>query len=411
MRRRRAACSVVAVANAHRSRSPWRLGAVLLTCLVALAASACGPSLRGTVSAERLQGVLERDLVRLDDDELPASLLERLARYRVVVVGEYHGLAEHDVFVGKLVTALHDHGVRTLLLEFPQAYDWLLDGYVRGRLETPGESALRTYGPMLERVRERNATLPAEEHLRVFAIDVNHREDDFLPPFRGIAHQLGQPPLLMDAAAAIEAGEAPDAVLATLEASLVAEADALERDWGEAAFVVVLDMVEAERRSLEVRAEPAGRRRDEAREAVMKALVDRQLARMRGAALVNVGRYHAQKTSRDGTVEVWLGEYLTSSSPHAQGETFVLVVVPASGERHVGDAVQTFDVAVDSPPNELFRLMHAIAGDASAFLALDDELFANERVVVNYLPRIDTEPPAKVFDAFVLLPEVHPAED
>ena len=408
--RRRSASRGGATARC-RCHLSWRAGAIVLACLAALGGSACAPSLRGTVAAERLQSVLERDLVHLDGDELPPALVERLARYRVVVVGEYHGIAEHDVFVGALVTALHDHGVRLLLLEFPQAYDWLLDGYVRGFVDTPGEAAQRVYGPMLDRVRARNASLSPEEHLRVFAIDVNHREDDFLPPFRGIAHQLGQPSLLMDAAAAIEAGDAPGAVLATLEASLVAEADALERDWGEAAFVVVLDMVEAERRSLEVRAEPAGRRRGEAREAVMKALVDRQLARTNSGAFVNVGRYHAQKTSRDGTVDVWLGEYLASASPYAQDETFVLVVVPAMGERRVGETVQTFDVAVDSPPNELFRLMHAIAGDAPAFLALDDELFANERVVVNYLPRIDTEPPAKVFDAFVLLPEVSPAED
>ena len=410
MRRRQAVYRGGAVARSWRR--PWRNAAVAvpfaLACLVMLAASACAPSLRGTVPAERLEPVLERDLVRFDDDELPPALLERLARYRVVVVGEYHGLVEHGVFVGELVTALHDHGVRTLLLEYPQAYDWLLDGYCRGRLETPGEGALRTYGPMLDRVRARNATLPAEQQLRVFAIDVNHDEGDFLPPFRGLAHQLGQPALLLDAAAAIEAGEARGEVLATLEDTLVAEAEALQRDWGEAAYLAVLDMVEAERLSLEVRAEPAGRRRDEAREAVMMALVERQLTRTSGGALVNVGYYHAQKTARDGTVDVWLGEYLTSTSPYAQGETFVLVVVPASGEKTFGSQLRSFDVATDSPPNELFRLMRAVAGDTPAFLPLDDETFANERVVVNYLPRIDTEPPAAVFDAFVLLPEVRP---
>ena len=393
-------------------RLPWRHAAAAVlfafACLVMLAVSSCAPSLRGTVPAERLEPVLERDLVRFDGDELPSALLERLARYRVVLVGEYHGLVEHDVFVGELVTALHDHGVRTLLLEYPQAYDWLLDGYGRGRLETPGEGALRTYGPMLDRVRARNATLPPEQHLRVFAIDVNHHEGDFLPPFRGLAHQLGQPALLLDAAAAIEAGEARGEVLATLEDTLVAEAEALQRDWGEAAYLAVLDMVEAERLSLEVRAEPAGRRRDEAREAVMMALVERQLTRTSGGALVNVGYYHAQKTARDGTVDVWLGEYLTSASPQAQGETYVLTVVPASGEKAFGERMRSFDVASDSPPNELFRLMRAVAGDRPAFLALDDEIFANERVVVNYLPRIDTEPPAEVFDGFVLLPEVRP---
>ncbi len=374
-----------------------------------LGASGCGPTLRGTVPSERLRDVVQRDTVPFANEALPAELLERLARYEVVVVGEYHDITEHDAFVGELVAGLHAAGFRNLLLEFPQAYGWLLDGYARGILDTPGEGALRTYGPLLERVRSLNATLPAANHVRVHAIDVNARDDDFLPPFRGLAHQLGLPRVLTEAIESIEAGAARDATLGALEAALVADEERLRGAWGEGGYEAVLALVEAERRSLEVRLFPAGRRRDEAREALMKALVDRQLARGSGGTVVNVGLYHAQKTRRDGTVAVWLAEHLVRSSPHAQGRTFVLAVVPASGEKVFGERLRSFDVATDSPANELFRIMREVVGDVAAFLPLDDELFSHERVVVNYLPRIDTEPPALVFDGFVLLPEVRPA--
>lgn len=379
--------------------------AVVLGSLVA----GCGPSLRGTVGAERLRAVLERDLLLLDEQAQTPELIERLAEFEVLVIGEYHGIEEHDAFVGELASALHGRGFRWLLLEFPQAYTWLLDGYARGFLDSPGEGAARTYGTLLERVRSLNATLPAEAHLRVRAIDVNAGEDDFLPPFRGLLHQLGRPPLL---AAALEALEnAPDrgAELATLAGALSESEEELRERWGAGAFEAVLDMVDAERRSLLVRRAPAGRERDEAREAAMKALVDRHLAREAGSTLVNVGYYHAQKTRRDGTVGEWLGEHLVRTSPHAQGRTFVLVVVPARGSMIIGGRERSFDVLTDSPPNELFRLMREAAGDTAAFLVLDDALFREERVVVNYLPRIDTEPPAAVFDGFVLLHEVGPA--
>jgi hypothetical protein len=404
--------------GAHRRpRSTRRAAPVaLLVSLLALSLLAlsllggCGPDLRGTVSAERLRPVVERDLLVFDVRSLPSEMLDRLAASDVLVVGEFHGITEHDAFVGELVVALHAHGFRVVLLEYPNAYGWLLDGYARGLLDTPGEAALRTYGPLLERIRAFNAELPANAQVRVHAIDANLHEDDFLPPFRGLMHQLGRPTILTEAVAAIESGASREAVLAALERALARDQEDLVDAWSERGFERVRDMIDAERRSLAVRAVRAGRARDEAREAVMTTLTDRELQRADGGVLVNVGYYHAQKTSRDGTVRTWLGEHLALASPHAQGRTLTLVVVPASGEKVFGAGVRTFDVATDSPVNELFRVMRGVAGTRPAFLALDDPLFRDERVVVSYLTRLDTEPPRAVFDAFVLLPEVRPVE-
>jgi hypothetical protein len=50
--------------------------------------------------------------------------------------------------------------------------------------------------------------------------------------------------------------------------------------------------------------------------------------------------------------------------------------------------------------------MQGVAGGVPAFLPLDDEAFAAERIVVNYLPELIVGPPRDAFDAFVLLPEV-----
>lgn len=376
-----------------------------LALLVIGALVGCGPSLRGTVERDALHAIVERDIVRFDDG-LPEAMIERLADQRVLVVGEFHDISEHDAFVGDLVVALQPHGLTTVLLEFPQVFSWLLDAYTRGVADTPGEGALRTYGALLERIRAANATLPPDQQIAVRAIDVNPTQDDFLPPFRGLVHALGQPDVLVDLVAALEDGVDPDAALAAARDRLRDdEADSIER-WGDLAFTVLVDALDGEARSAAVRRVRAGAERDAEREAAMHALVDRQLALAPGNALVNVGYFHAQKQRQEGTVDRWLAERLAAASPDGADETYALVVVPASGEKLIRGSVRSFDVGEESPRNELFRIMQDVAGGVPAFLPLDDDAFATERMVVNYLPRLIVGPPRAAFDGFVLLPNV-----
>ena len=375
-----------------------------------VATAGCGPSLRGTASAERVRAVVEREAVAFDVDAPPVALVERLAAHRVVVVGEYHGITGHQDVVGALVVALHAHGTRTLLLEYPHAYGWVLDAYAQGADFELDPAASATYGTLLESVRRFNATLPVEERVRVVAIDVNPRDEDALPPLRGLMFQLGHPQVLTGAVEAIEAGAPRADALRGLAATLSADADELRATWGEQRFLAVQDIVEAELRSIEVRSTRSERARSAARELAMQAFVERVAERRPGGLLINVGAYHAQKTSRDGTVDVWLAEALARPDAAPSGSVYSLVVVPASGEKRFGDRVRAFDVASESPPNELLRLLQAVVGARHVFLPLEDPLFVQERVVVNYLPRLDTEPPAGVYDGLVLLPEVRAVE-
>ena len=384
-----------------------RLAGALVAALALLAAPAgCGPNLRGTVDAEALRAVVERVAVPFDASAPPDALVERLAAADLVVVGEHHGISEHGSAVASLVAALHAHGLRTLMLEYPQAVTWLLDGYARGMLDALDAAATATYGELLAGVRAFNLTLPPDERVRVYAIDVNAHEDEALPPLRGLMHQLGLPDLLVDAVAAIEAGEARVAVLERVHERLHDPAEALQGAWGEARYQAVVDLVDAELRSLAVRSERTERARDEARESLMHALVERYRARADGPTLVNVGAYHAQRTSRDGTVDVWLAE----RAHDAGAEVYSLRVTPTKGELPRGDALQRVDVLDDSPPNELLRVSVETFGHGRLFVPLHDPLFREERVVLSYLPRLDTEPPGLVFDGLLLLGEVHAIE-
>ena len=380
---------------------------VLAIVLAGLMLASCAPDLRGTASYERLKTAVEHDQTVFEADEIPDSMLELLARHRVVLVGEYHDISGHNELVGELTTSLQPQGFNTVLLEFPQSYSWLLDGYSRGILDTPGEGAMRTYGPLLDRVREANAALPAQEQISVWAIDVNPRAEDFLPPFRGFMHQLGQPEPFVDFLNEVDAGVDYEEALTSLRAELTGEADLYREAWGHGAYDLLAEMLYAEHRSIEVRAERNAAERDRLREEAMKSLAERQLASAPGGVLINVGYYHAQKRHEFGTVDEWLGQYLIQESPQARERTFALVVAPASGEKEIRGRVEHFDVARDSPDNELFRIMSELAGGKTAFLPLDDKLFATEKVVVNYLPELATTPPKEVFDGFVLLPEVH----
>lgn len=380
--------------------------ALLLLVASASLVVACAPSLRGAVDRDRLHAIVERDAILFEPDAIPEAMVSRVAGKRVVIVGEVHDITHHGGFVGELAAALHPHGFTMVLLEHPQAESWLLDAYARGMTDRLLPGAERTYGTLLERIRAANAELPPEERIRVAAIDVNSNLDAFLPAFRGLLHQIGLPEPLMQLVATLEEGGDAVAALAAAQEHLAANADAYHAAWGHALFDAVADALDGEARSVEVRATRAGTQRDRAREAAMHALVDRQLARTAGGAVINVGMYHAQKQRQDGTIDVWLAERLATASPHARGATYALAVVPASGEMRIRGRVRAFDVGDTSPPNELLRVMQDVAKDAYAFLSLDDPLFAEERVVFTFYPDLHVGPPKAVFDGYVLLPEV-----
>ena len=104
----------------------------LLSCttviLVVFVATSC--SLMPEVRTEELEQIVQRDGVPFDAESIPDEVLERLASYRAVLVGETHFLREHRELMAELLRELHGRGFRQLLVEWTQVANWLLADYV-----------------------------------------------------------------------------------------------------------------------------------------------------------------------------------------------------------------------------------------------------------------------------------------
>jgi hypothetical protein len=99
---------------------------------------------------------------------------------------------------------------------------------------------------------------------------------------------------------------------------------------------------------------------------------------------MNVGGNHAQKTHLKGTEQEWLGDYLVHRSTAIDGSVMVVGAVAAKIELEPGSSGTPYDVLRTSPKNELFRLMVETWPGQTVFLPLDDPMFTNGGVPVNF---------------------------
>ncbi len=392
-------------------KSPGWL-AVVCTSLLA-GTLACGSNPTGPPESI-LAPVIESDGIAFDGQAIPAELIDRLAPHRVVVVGETHHLTEHRQFMAALVRELHARGFRELVMELPQMVDWLLVEYVRdGAAVPPGWQLPVDLGhELLAAVRDFNRTVPEGEQVLVRGIDANLDEyggtDSFLDLFGWYAARLPDPgPIGTFLASPYDTPAEQTTAISRLQNDLGARRAGLEVTWGPPAFETVAAMVEAERASVPIRAD----RKDHyetsvrAREELIKRLCDERIAASPGGTLINIGGNHAQKRRMKGTELEWLGDYLVHRSEVANGSVFVLVVSAARIVSPDG-ATTLFDLSA-SPPNELFRMMQAAFPDRTVFLPLDDPLFMDEGVLVNFEEQIYSSRLKRVYDAALQYPVAH----
>lgn len=366
------------------------------------------------VSTTDLTQAVERDGVPFSVGQVPDEVIDRLASNRVVLVGETHFLREHDELMAELLRELQARGFRQFLFEWSQAADWLLADYVEDRGLEPGWAPpLSIGGLLLAAIRDLNRTLPDEERIRVHAIDVNLADygggDSFSWSLGRLARHLPTPGPLSDF---LQGGHDIPAGwkrgLWTLRAELAARRSALVESWGEYWYDTVVEMVEVELSSTQIR---ALRERDydesvRLREDVMKRLADRRLSGCRGGTVINVGGNHAQKRRLKGTQQEWLGDYLVHRSQATRGSVIVLAVTAAQILSVAGSGIADFDLRA-SPENELFRVMNRAWPDQIVFLALDDPMFAQDGIPMNFEGIIHVGAPKRHYDVFLQLPLAH----
>lgn len=378
--------------------------ALVLAVSLALSASACSGG--ADVGRDELASVVRRDGVPFDGQAIPDDVLERLGKTRVLVLGETHHLREHWELTAALVRRLHAHGFRQLLVEQPQMADWWLDGYAGGGAFDPGWQVPPNWEWKLAAIRELNTSLPPEERVHVRAIDVNEEHFGGARAFRamlqGLVSQLGETgPVEPFLRAPYATREAEIEAVEALRTSLESRRSKLVRSWGPEWYETVLEMVDVERASIDIRFDRVTNddRAARAREELIKQLVDARLAAAPGGAVINIGGHHAQKEHLLGTRQEWLGDYLAHRSPVVSGSVTVVSVVSAKTVLEPGSSGTPFDVLTSSPEHELFRLLAESWPRKTVFLPLDDPVFAEGRVAVNYEESISSASLAEQFDA------------
>ncbi len=382
---------------------------------VALAALATGCNDLTEVRTTDLAETVHREGVPFVVDAFPQELIDRLSSHRVVVVGETHHIKEHGQMMAELVRVLYSRGFRQLLVEWPQAADWLLADFVQGhRLLPDWEPPPLLGGGMITAIRDFNRSLPEGERFQVRAIDVNLSDyggsDSFVSLLGVVARYLPNPgPLEVFLRGRYYTPERQNDMLDALRRELEAGRRDLAATWGEYWYGTVVEMVEVERASVAIRSLRADHYELSVRlrENVMKRLADLRLEGYEHRTLINVGANHAQKEHLRGTDQEWLGDYLVHRSVAAGRSVFVLAVLPARGEPGSGGAIADWDLLHASPENELFRLMNETWPDRIVYLPLDDPLFTNGGVPMNFEGQIHVSSPKRQYDAFVLLPLVH----
>jgi hypothetical protein len=377
---------------------------MVLAVLLALSASACSGG--ANVGRDELASVVRRDAVPFAGQAIPSDVLERLGKNRVLVVGETHHLREHWELTSTLVRRLHARGFRQLLVEQPQMADWWLDGYVGAGSFDPGWQVPPNWEWKFAALREFNASLPPQERVHVRAIDVNEEHFGGAQAFRamlqGLVSRLGDADSVESfLRAPYETHEAEIEAIDALRVSLKLRGSKLVSLWGREWYQTVLEMADVERASIDIRADRVSNddRATRAREDVIKQLADARLAAVPGGVVINIGGHHAQKAPLLGTRQEWLGDYLAHRSPIAHGRVTVVSFVSAKTVLEPGSSGTPFDVRKSSPGNELFRLLADSWPGKTVFLPLDDVVFAEGRVAVNYEESVYAAPLAEHFDA------------
>jgi hypothetical protein len=363
--------------------------------------------------AGEVRRVVERDALFWDGDRVPADVVAFLTGTRVLVVGEVHQSRDHYALWAGLVPALHQAGVRQLLLEWPQAGDWRLNAFARGDAGLNWQPSDILGGQWIRAIRTLNQSLPETERIAVRAIDVNHPgyggARTFSENVVAFADSLGDAADLTTWASAYPGDAAGQRqALASFRGRLTSERDTFVSRWGQSHYDTVLEMVDIETDSVGVR-ESWDRDYDGAfrrREDVMKRLAEARLAETRGRTIVNVGGSHAQKERHRGTQQEWLGEYLVRRSPAASGQTLTLWVTGSRGEYRFNDTPTSFDLRTQSPENEVLRITSELAGSRTALLPLSDPIFLDRQVAVNYLEGVFICSPKRQYDAFIVMPEM-----
>jgi hypothetical protein len=266
--------------------------------------------------------------------------------------------------------------------------------------------ATTSYGGLLEIVHQANLALDADSRIHVEAMDINHGKSDLAYSLSCFRPLLANSSAIDEFIAEVQCDRPYEQSLNTLRNRLAESPELCAGDGGQDYSQMLLEMIDVDAKSIPLRGTAASSGKGAAeREAIMKDLIDRSLSRAKGKSLIYTGYYHAQKVTCFGTEDEFFGRYLHTKSPYAAGHSYSLTILPARGTMPIGGKPTDFDVK-NGPENDLFRVMDEVSEGKVSFMPLTDDLFSEDRIVLNYISKKIAVRPATQFDGFILLPEV-----
>lgn len=387
-------------------RSSWRTAVVAVGLIVAIGVAGCSPT--ADVTVDELSAVVERDGVAFEGAMIPTGVVARLVDNRVVLLGETHHLREHWAFVADLLGAVHNERFRQLLIEAPHMVGWLLDDYIQGGPFVPEWEPPPFYERKLSAIRSFNEALAPDERVHVRGIDANEEWYGGAGSFQSVLEYLVQhlpTPGPVDGSLGNDYPDAHSDVqterIETLLTALGEDRSTLVESWGADWYDQVVEMVEVELASIDVRSKD-GDTASKAREEIIKQLTDKRVAGCSCGTVINIGGHHAQKSHLMGTDQEWMGDYLAHESTVVEGSIIVVGFSSARTDLEPGAGGTPWDIlASASPGNELLRVMAETWPGQTVFLPLDDPIFRDRRVAYNSEDIIYATALSKQYDAII----------
>ncbi|MGM0419588.1 MAG: hypothetical protein ACQEQG_01200 [Bacillota bacterium] len=341
------------------------------------------------------------------NDNISSNLLDDIADKDSIVVGQFHGLKEHQEFLANLVIKSHQEiGLKQVMVESPHAFSWIFNGYGQGELDNDlfVQEIIYKWPVFLNRIREYNLSQESENRIAVRTGDANFHQDQFISSIQYLRQHLPERDTINRLLNNIITAEDREDVLEEFKEHLTVDKANYRDYWGPGWNKTLIEMIEIELTSLEIRNLWNDNYPDahNMRENILKDIAEKQLTE-RGQTIFNFSFYHAQKQHQIGTRKEWLAGFLEKNYSH-----YSLLAVPISGEiKDENGGYKEVDLLTGNNRGELFRRTAEIVGsDSNIYLSLADPEFQKGKALMDlHFQKIEGIP-NEIFDGIILFPEV-----
>lgn len=362
------------------------------------------------VSFNKLSRLIKDEIITFDDRDIPERMINILAKNRLIIFGESHFVKEDQEIAGELMSELNKNaGFTTLILELSaNAYSWIYHEYAMGDMETLPPFIRTYYNLILKKIKKYN--MRNKNKIHVYTIDSNDKDDDFINSLSFLVNYLDikNEKILGYISKYRNKNNLYQTIMHDFKKEIFSHKKYYKKIFGVEYYEILTQMIDGELESFNIRNKKNNEGYEPyaiSREKLLIDLSEHYIKKDSGGAMIYIGYYHCQKQHFLGIKrEKWLGDYFSNICPYTENRTYSLVGMPLSGMDNEGE----IDLLKYSLKNELFQIIHNYSLKKPSFLSLDNSIFFNQYILVNFNGKIEIMPVKRFFDGFILIPNVNP---